>query len=145
MPGKTCTKCPQKSHAKGLCSTCYGRVFRKNHPNWGKICWSRMRLDPRKELLKAARRRAKHRNRPFSITLQDIVIPEVCPILGIRLESSKDFPTEESPSLDEVVVGRGYVAGNIQIISRKANTMKSNATPEELLKFSIWVQRTYES
>jgi hypothetical protein len=100
-----------------------------------------MKADPRKELLKAARRRARQRGRPFSLVLTDIVIPDNCPILGIPLQQAEGTPTEFSPSLDEIVVGRGYVPGNIQVISRKANTMKSNATPAELLLFSEWIRK----
>ena len=70
-------------------------------------------------------------------------IPKICPILGISLVTGVGCPTEHSPSLDEVVVGEGYVVGNVQVISRKANTMKSNATPEELRRFARWVRRVY--
>ena len=81
--------------------------------------------------------------RPFNITLEDIVIPKLCPILGIALQFATHCPTEASPSLDEITVGGGYVRGNIQIISRKANTMKSNASPSELRRFANWVTKTY--
>ena len=136
-----CTQCGESQvHAKGLCGKCYQRRFKFTHPAWNKLCWQRLKEDPRKELLKAARRRARQRNRPFSLSLEDIVIPDRCPILGIPLEPSTRCPTECSPSLDEIVVGKGYVAGNIQVISRKANTMKSNATPVELLRFAEWIR-----
>jgi hypothetical protein len=139
-----CKGCPRrKVHAKGLCGKCYQRRYRVLHPDWDQVCWQRQKQTPEKELLKAARRRARQRNRPCTIALADIVIPKRCPILGVVLEAGIGLPTEQSPSLDEIVVGRGYVVGNMQVISRKANTMKSDATPEELLRFANWIRRTY--
>jgi len=143
---KVCTKCKdgaRKVWAKGLCARCYNRKRADGIPGYHSIVWQRVKKDGRKEILKAARRRAQQRTRPFDLCLKDIIIPEICPILGIRLVAGMDYPTESSPSLDEIVVGKGYVPGNIQIISRKANTMKSNATPEELKKFAEWITRQY--
>jgi hypothetical protein len=48
-----------------------------------------------------------------------------------------------SPSLDRIKPELGYVPGNIQVISARANVMKNDATPEELLAFANWVYRTY--
>lgn len=38
---------------------------------------------------------------------------------------------------------KGYIKGNVQVIGRRANIMKSSASPEELLKFAKWVINTY--
>lgn len=37
-----------------------------------------------------------------------------------------------SPSLDRIVPERGYVAGNLRVISNRANTLKNNATIDEM-------------
>lgn len=83
-----------------------------------------------------AKQRSVKNKYPFNIEISDIVIPEFCPILGIKLE--RNFGTTSapnSPSIDKINPILGYTKGNIRIISHKANTMKNNATQEELLKF----------
>jgi len=80
----------------------------------------------------AAKARAKRSGIPFSLVLDDILIPEKCPILGIPLISHSDKCDFDSPSLDQITAGGGYTKENVQVISHKANTIKSNATLEEL-------------
>lgn len=84
-------------------------------------------------LVQSARNRAKKYNLPFDITHEDVVIPEFCPYLGIKLIPFSEW---SSPSLDKIIPELGYVKGNIQVISTKANTMKNNATQDELVRFA---------
>lgn len=100
-------------------------------------------LHQERSLLRRAKKRAKERGTVFSLAENDIVIPAICPVLGIPLFKGTGKLCANSPSLDEIIPGVGYVRGNIQIISAKANTMKHNATPAELLKFSEWVIKSY--
>ena len=83
-------------------------------------------------LLKNAKRRAKMKNLAFSIDRSDIVIPEYCPILGLKLEFSRNLAGCSSPSLDRIDSTKGYVKGNVQVISWRANRIKTDATLEEL-------------
>lgn len=99
-----------------------------------------LNVEPRKMLWIAAKARSKKQNLPFDIELSDIIIPEYCPILDIKIER-KEYGKggsfqPNSPSLDKIIPSLGYVKGNIMVISMKANIMKCNATIEELLKFS---------
>lgn len=82
-------------------------------------------------LFRNARSRSKKLNLPFDITHSDIVIPEICPLLNIPLFSSIGFPTDNSPTLDRIIPALGYIKGNIQVISMRANRIKDNATFEE--------------
>jgi hypothetical protein len=87
-------------------------------------------------LVAGAKRRAKEKGIPFSITKDDIVIPEFCPYLGIPITRGPGKACSNSPSIDEIVQGKGYVPGNIEVMSYKANAMKNNATIPELVLFA---------
>jgi len=94
-----------------------------------------------KYVLIRAKQRAKKNGLAFNLTIDDIIIPDNCPILDIPLIISKGNkgPKPNSPSIDKINPDLGYIKGNIWIISHLANTMKNCATDEQLLKFSQWV------
>jgi hypothetical protein len=79
-----------------------------------------------------ARTRAKAAGVPFTITVDDIYIPSHCPVLGIPLVRNPKGGGPDSPSLDRIDPEKGYVPGNIVVVSNKVNTIKSTATLEEL-------------
>ena len=79
-----------------------------------------------------AKHRAKKKGLPFTITIDDIVIPEKCPLLGIDLISTNDKRDPHNPSLDQVLPGNGYTPDNIQVISSRANWLKGDATLAEM-------------
>ena len=102
------------------------------------------RNNPERSMLKSARHRAKRKGLPFNIELSDIVIPETCPILGIDIfRTTGHGGAENSPSLDRIDNSKGYVKGNVQVISLAANMMKSSATPEQLIVFANWILKEY--
>ena len=82
-----------------------------------------------------ARQRAIKNGWDFTIEESDVVIPEKCPILEIPLEWGTQGKYEHSPSLDRIDTTKGYVKGNVWVISKKANSMKNSATFDELQKF----------
>lgn len=87
---------------------------------------------PEEYMLVRARVRAKKRGQEFSLTRADIVIPERCPVLGILLERGVGLACAGSPSLDRIDNAKGYVPGNVIVISNRANSLKSDASVEEL-------------
>lgn len=100
-----------------------------------------LRLEnPEKTIFIAAKKRAKDKQVDFSIEVEDIVIPDFCPILkNIRLEMSRTgWKTDNSPSLDRIIPELGYIKGNIQVISDRANRMKSNSTFDEMIALGDW-------
>jgi len=82
-----------------------------------------------------AKLRAKKYGYEFNLEVSDIVIPEICPILEVPIVIGDKDDYEYSPSLDRIDNSKGYVKGNVQVISKKANSMKNSASPEELIKF----------
>lgn len=129
--------------------------YRKNHPERvrkaresynvrtmveRKVAAAIRRADPerntewrRRRLANHAKRRAVARDLPYSITWRDVVIPKVCPVLGIELATvGEGVVKPNTPSLDRIVPERGYVKGNIVVVSHRANSIKNNATLAEL-------------
>jgi len=100
---------------------------------------------PEKRMFRRAKVRAKERGLEFSISLEDVVIPKVCPILGVELKVHKGSSggKPESPALDRIDNDRGYVKGNVMVVSHLANMMKSSATTEQMIKFAEWVTNTH--
>lgn len=79
--------------------------------------------------------RAKQNNIPFNISEEDIIIPEVCPILGIKLIPKRGLKRgyyPDSPSLDRIIPELGYIKGNVRVLSARANLLKNNASLDEL-------------
>lgn len=85
----------------------------------------------KKGMLQGARARAAKYGIPFDLVLHDFELPEVCPVLGTPMNWGNSI-TENTPSLDRVVPELGYVAGNVNVISFRANRLKNNASVEEL-------------
>lgn len=87
-------------------------------------------------ILERARHRAKTKDIPFNIDKSDIIIPDFCPLLGIKLQRNTGGRAKDnSPSIDKIIPHLGYTKGNVRIISYKANVMKNDATPKELITF----------
>jgi hypothetical protein len=82
----------------------------------------------------ASRSRAKAKGIPFSITPSDLEpMPEVCPVLGIPLEyGARGINNPNAASVDRADNSKGYVPGNVVVVSFRANGLKKDATLLEL-------------
>lgn len=81
-----------------------------------------------------AKDNSKKNNMDFNLDVQDIIIPTHCPYLNFELLydiERRDYPNYYS--IDRIDSSKGYVKGNIQVISLLANIMKNNATIDELI------------
>jgi len=105
--------------------------------------------NPQKMLFLGARKRAKKKGMEFTISQTDVdaAWAETCPYLGIPLDSTHagHKHRDNSPSLDRIDAAKGYVKGNIQVISFRANTIKNNATLEEFkMIYLTWAKQVEE-
>lgn len=101
------------------------------------------RRNPQVQCAHAASNRARAAGLPYDYRfLRTMTCPTLCPILGTEISfayGQGQRPRESVASFDQIVAGKGYVPGNVQIISMLANQMKSNATREQLALFARWV------
>lgn len=93
--------------------------------------------NPEKRMLNDARKRAKNKGLEFNIGIEDITIPKYCPILELELDTKATYLTRDfAPSLDRIDSTRGYIKGNVRVISFLANSVKRNLTLDLLKKLS---------
>lgn len=107
-----------------------------NTERWKTSNNSRKNKKSRIQIIFSCQTESKSKNIPFNIDVEDIVIPEFCPILNVRLKKNHKGWSSDVPTLDRIVPEIGYVKGNVKVISGKANVMKNNATIEELKTFT---------
>jgi len=110
---------------------------------WNAQNWERRRV-------KDAKNRARSLKIPFNLTTEYIksITPSdmICPALGIQMKVGGDFKNSmiRAPSLDRLIPELGYVKGNIAVVSTRANTLKRDATPEELMKVAKFYAKVFE-
>ncbi len=81
-------------------------------------------------ILHSAKTSASRKGIEINIDEYDIMIPEICPVLKIPIDVDAKR-SYNSPSIDRIDPNKGYLKGNIQIISWRANLIKNNMTLEE--------------
>lgn len=101
----------------------------------------RRHKSPASYLLSSVKRRAAERGLPFDLTLEDLKIPDACPVLGIKLTPLTDGRCDTAPEVDRVVPERGYVRGNVAVISHRANRIKDNGTAAEHQRIAEWMRK----
>lgn len=93
-------------------------------------------LNPLRSWLHGAKSRATLKGLEFDISLDDLKpLPKKCPVLGLKLDYSlqkgRGMSTPEKATLDRINNKKGYVKGNVRVISAKANRIKSNMSRRE--------------
>lgn len=97
--------------------------------------------NPHRKMFTNAKARAKKQGLEFSITLDDILpLPIHCPILGVLLRKGESINDSNSYSLDRIDNSKGYVHGNVAVISRRANVLKRDGTIKEFESLISWLK-----
>ncbi len=120
------------------------RWYAKNRVEMQRLARERMAerkiRDPIGVMLKRKRYNAERLGIPFDLASTDIVIPEFCQILGIRLAPIGSPDIDARPSIDRLDPSKGYVRGNVAVISNKANRIKSDGTAEHHERIAAWMR-----
>lgn len=106
-----------------------------------KLCWA-------KNAILNARVRARRLGVPLDMTVEYLlsICPDVCPALGLALAypngtcGTKHGGSANSPTVDRIDNRRGYVVGNVAVISFRANAIKQDATADEISAVADWVR-----
>lgn len=96
-------------------------------------------------LYKNACKRARERGLEINIEENDIFIPSVCPVLGIPILRDATINSDNSPSLDRIDNSKGYVKGNVRVISWRANSLKRDANIEEIRSILEYMENMEKS
>jgi len=98
--------------------------------------------DYKLSMLRIAKARARRRNIFFELSLENIEIGAKCPILGIPFEVGS-VNWQSSPSLDRIDNRRGYEPDNVIVVCMMANSIKNQATPDQIKKVGKFYEKLY--
>ena len=141
----------------------YQRLIKKNlktyincgcsHPAYKIGYTSKLKPNQFKKLYKhlhGVKRRAIKENIPYNLDIEYFIdkdtkpdgqktgYPDYCPILGIKIDAK--LGADHRPSFDKVIPEHGYLKGNVQIISYKANRLKSDMHIKDFRKFVEYIE-----
>lgn len=95
--------------------------------------------NPAYKIWRSSKERALVKGLQHSISVDDPALksPDVCPVCSTKLIPGILKLHHASPTLDRIDNSIGYVPGNIRIICHRCNTLKSDATFNELT--AVWL------
>jgi hypothetical protein len=153
---KYCSGCTQR---KPYSLFSKNKAMKDGYANWCKPCLKQLWQRPENLLRRKERRllnyastlyietksRAKLSNIPFNLDKSDIFIPEFCPVLGIPLIVELHGRTDNTPTIDKIIPSKGYMKGNVKVISWLANLIKRDCTnPEVFEKIAIYIRSSQD-
>ena len=103
--------------------------------------YDKERYTPEIMMWRNAKARAAKKGVPFSIGHEDVVITNLCPVCEREMKTGGKGGGPCSPSLDRVIPKKGYVKGNVKVICKSCNSVKSDATVEQLKSLVEYIER----
>ena len=95
----------------------------------------RYRADSSAIILAAIKKKCKLKNIKYEIDRDYLksIMPKnmICPVMGVKMTIGNKLH-RYSPTIDRIVPEKGYVAGNIIVISKIANSIKTDATIDQI-------------
>lgn len=91
-------------------------------------------------LARNSRKRAKRLGLEHTIRWTDLEIPTHCPITGLEMQRNIAVQNDNSYTLDRVDSSKGYIPGNVKVISLRANRAKSDLTVDQLRKLIQYIE-----
>ena len=113
------------------------KMFKKWGPQWDNkehrksLIYQTMRDKFRKKKANALRE-----GKEFTVDFGELTFPTHCPILGIELDYFNETKGENTVSFDRIDSRKGYISGNVVVISWRANRIKNNGTADEHQKIA---------
>jgi hypothetical protein len=97
--------------------------------------------DPIKAMLGRARTRAREKGFEFTLETEHLrPLPTHCPVFGIALTRGNGHQDPSAYSLDRIDNMRGYVPGNVVVMSYLANRLKNNGTAAQHAQIAQWMR-----
>ena len=96
---------------------------------------------------KNARSRAKAKKLKFNIDHDYLLTIKTthCPVFNTLLTWNNPYKDDDSPELDQIVDGDGYIKGNVAFISRRANRIKDSGTMQEHFDIGDYIWNAIEN
>ena len=117
----------------------YERIFREKYKNSiNKKRRLARRTAPERFLLADCKARALKKKLFFNLTVEDLQIPKICPVLGIPIRVSNKHASDSSPSIDRIDNTKGYIKDNVLVVSWRANNLKRDSSQLERKKLYLF-------
>ncbi len=146
--GKPCSKCGEqlRYQSSGACIKCNAdktAAWKEKYYSGGAEYIAGWRdRNPLKSMIINSRARAKRLDIYFNIGESDVVFTTECPCCGDPLDfSRKQKICAQSPTLDRLNPGEGYIAGNVSMICWACNHVKNATTLERIEAVARWMRR----
>ena len=133
----TCGKCSLDSkHTSGYCRACSSKLSFA----------AQKKVDEERPFYrKAIRKKTECKSLGIDYDLSEDYLKSIwtgiCPILSVPIDIKASKQDTYSPHLDRVDPTKGYVKGNVQWLSGRANRLKNNITIYELERLYKWLTK----